>query len=338
MKQDISKLLEEDEQMEDSERESLTFEDLEKEDEFPEEEEEEVEETEEEKEEEKEEEEEEKEKKEEKKTKEKEKEVISSELQAILAHLEKDPILKSKGLEVDVRKLKPEEAKAFLQKGLRFYQAMEELAQKERQIQEELRAREAALANAFNQLQTLSKTEKTSLPKEFEISEDDDPGTVALKKAAAEQWRMAEALKSRVDKLESGLSARELEEQEKKILSEIAELKKDFPLASVEETLAVYALSQGKVPIRQIMSIGHNFYGSADFVRKIFQNCPDIRETIEKEIISNYLAANKKAAAKRVSIKSRGSSAVPSVKAKKPVEFEDIRAALKKHLSSMEEE
>jgi hypothetical protein len=271
---------------------------------------------------------------------------LPQEVQNILAHLGKDETLKSKGLEVKASDFKPEEIKGFLNKGLRFYQAMDELSQRERVLFE----REQATANAARQIQDLqtrleqerrmrASQPATTLPRELEINEaEDSPELIALKKAAKSQWDRNQELSTRIDSIEGGFARQRTDEQEQALLNEIQSHKHDFPLASPEETIAVHLISKGSVPIRSIMQRGQQIYGSAKHVRDVFAACPEVRKEIFEEFVKEYKTRTSLAEKKRVPLRPSGPSTKPITTAKKkaPITFENVGSNIHKAIRERE--
>lgn len=266
---------------------------------------------------------------------------LAKELEDVVTLIGQDDSLKSKGLEAKLSDFTPEERKALFNKGLRFYQHMDELTKREATIVE----RERALMNASRQIQDLqlrldqemkrrATAPSTTPPKDLEVLPDDPPELIALKKASLDQWKRSQELEEKLSGFESLVSRRQNDEQEQAVLNEIQTYKGDFPLASPEETIAVHMLSGGRIPIRQIMQRGQQIYGSADFVKKVFAACPEVRKEVEDGVIKNYLAKQKNAAQKRVPLKPSGTGLKPVAtdKKKKPVTFDNVGSEIMRSL------
>jgi hypothetical protein len=233
------------------------------------------------------------------------------ELEGIVNLIKEDATLKSKGLEVNVKDFNEEQLNALLQKGLRFYQAMEEVAKERETVSEKAKTLEAVLEKLESQSVGLSTSAKApgkdELSKDlFEVSELDEPETVALKKA----------LKQMNDKLES-LSSTQTETQAKKeqeaLVNEIKNLQEIYPLSTVEEVLSVYFLTGGKVPVREIMKTSHEYYGSNDFIKRIFEAKPELRKQFEEETVKGYLTKQTAAKKSAPKVKVAGATTKPVV-------------------------
>jgi hypothetical protein len=59
--------------------------------------------------------------------------------------------------------------------------------------------------------------------------------------------------------------------------------------------LAVHFLTGGQVPIQKIMEASQKYYGSVDFVKRIFASNPEIKQEVMGELIKEYLAKQSKA-------------------------------------------
>jgi len=267
--------------------------------------------------------EEEEEEKEETKEDKEEKIELSAEVQEVLKQIENEKIV-SKGLEVPVKNLQPKEIIALLNKGLRFYQAMSEnakikseLIQQTQQLQEALARVEEYKNQLARQLEEARSKTTATMPKELEITEFDDPETRALKKAAQEQWKANQELAQKVAIFEQQLQSSQVQERQKQIIKEIERLLPEYPLASPEEVLAVYALTNGRFSIEQIMLESHKQKANPEYVKKILQVSPEIKKALYDEITKEYLAKSKAAGQKRVGLKTAGISPAPGLAKKK---------------------
>ncbi|MCM8781733.1 MAG: hypothetical protein NC828_01585, partial [Candidatus Omnitrophica bacterium] len=165
---------------------------------------------------------------------------LSDELAKIVDLVGKDEELKSKGLTAKVGDFTPDEVKAFLQKGLRFYQAMAELSEKEK-----LLAQRASEVEAWGrQLQALQlqmeamraqERKEPEVPKELRITDEDTPEIASLKKAAQDIWKQNQALSQQYSSFENYVRQQQQFSQDAQLLDEIQAHQSDFPLASPGE-------------------------------------------------------------------------------------------------------
>lgn len=276
------------------------------------------------------------EKSEEKETKEKQRN-LDEEVEAILKNITKDDEVKSKGVKFPAQALTKEEALALLNKGFRFYQAMEELAQKEKalqakeeqlnQVAQQLLDYRAKLeSGAGSQAQKASKT----YPPELLPSDDDDPTAASLKKAARDLW---DRVVQTEERLHTTLTEQELAKQNSKILKEIENAVADFPLASPEEVLLVYLASNGKATPKELAALSHKQRANIDYVKKLLNHVPEVKKMLRDEIIKEYLAEKE---TKKVPIKSGVTKKVVQRQGKKePITFDNISQKLRERLAEL---
>jgi len=264
----------------------------------------------------------------EKKEKEEEKKEVKEELKGIFDVLKKDETLKSKGLEVKLEDFSEVELKALLQKGLRFYQAMDELAKEKEAVSSRMKALEEAVEYLQRHQQQEGMASRDSkeaagqpaqLPEEMlEISEYDEPQVAALKTTLKQ-------LSEKVNSLTSEYQSTQTQKEQEALLKEIESLKEDYPLANVEEVLAVHFLSGGKIPVQKVMEASQKYYGSPDFVKKIFQAHPEIRKSVEEEIVKNYLAKQSgKKSTPKVKVSGTASKPIVSKPSSDDITFENV--------------
>jgi len=227
---------------------------------------------------------------------EKDEKVENEAIKRIKELIKEDTTLKSKGLEVKVGDFTPEELVALLQKGLRFYQAMEENARRAEELAAKEKMLEDALKLAQHQKGGLSEAQKESLAQKaeeipdeaLEITDFDDDVTRALKNSLKK-------LKAQVAELTAAQAQKEVEKQSAALMQEIEKYREDYPLANIEEVLAVHFLTGGQVPVQKIMEASQKYYGSVDFVKRIFASNPEIKQQVMGELIKEYLAKQAKA-------------------------------------------
>lgn len=260
---------------------------------------------------------------------------LPPEIEEILKHIPEDAEIKSKGMKIPAKALTKEEALALMNKGFRFYQAMEELAKKEK----ELKNRELQLDEMTQRIAVLqaklsegsSQTEQTvsrNIPPELQPSEYDDQTTAAIKKAAREALERAQRLEETLKSMDNKTKMAEIQAQ---IFREIENAVADFPLASPAEVLLFYLASQGKATPRELAALSHKRQASIEHVKNLLAHAPEIRKMLKDEIIREYLAEQK---TKRVPIKSGTTKKVVAGKKENiPITFDNISQILKKKLS-----
>ncbi len=271
---------------------------------------------------------------------------VDERLKNIIDYIGKDATLKSKGLEVKIEEFTPEEVKTLTQKGLRFYQAMEELARERERLEEQKKLVEEALKRLetnrvpFSGHKPTEETQKTlselDIPESIlEISEDDDQETKALKrflKGVAEELRSLKAERESVA----------VRAQQEALLKEIEKLKEEYPLVSPEEAIAVHFLSGGQIPLDKIAETSHRHYGSLEFIKKVFQINPEVKKAIRDEIIAEYLAqkneAKKTMPVSRVSGARERAVELENKEEEKEITFDNAGRLVTKYLKSLREE
>lgn len=201
---------------------------------------------------------------------------------------------KVKGQDVDFSNFSPQERLALQQKGLRFYQAMEEIAQQ----QDQLKQAEAQLIQNARMLVQAQKTgqlpggpsNEATIPRELQDklqeNEYDDENTKSLKAITRD-------LLGKFSVLEQSAQQQQLVQGEQELMNSITELQKeDYPLASTEEIIAVKAM-YNDIPIERIAMKSHQKYSSKEHVKKVFDSCPDVRQHFYEDAVNTYLAKQK---------------------------------------------
>jgi hypothetical protein len=86
-------------------------------------------------------------------------------------------------------------------------------------------------------------------------------------------------------------------------------------LASTEEVIAVHAL-RPDIPLADLVRRSHAIYGSIEHIREVFKHAPEVRKTVEDEVIATYLARNSKARIIPQKPSTQGARTVPAAKVK----------------------
>lgn len=259
----------------------------------------------------------------------------------VLKHLEGKTVIKVKGIERDIKDLTPEEIRVRIQKGDRFYQEMDSLADQRRQLDAD-RQKVNSDAEQVNRLmgqysKPPQQQRQAQLPEGLRPHDDDTDNEKNLKGYIAQ-------LATQVNDLQRGQVETRQTTESDAMLNEVDNLVEDYPLASREEVLAMKAV-RPDIGTRELMEVSHNYYSSDKFIDKYFEVNPDkLREIQEKAQVK--LAANKqKAGRKAVARKKAGSivSSKTSDKKKKiPRNFDEIEALMPQikrgYAESMKEE
>lgn len=252
--------------------------------------------------------------------------------------------IKVKGVEKDLTDLTAEEIRVRLQKGDRFYDEMENLAVRRREMdaeQEQINQGSQQVSQLMARYGGTGEKAESSvnLPAELKVNEAfDSSETKALKGVIA-------TLVTKVGTLEGGLTRQSSEAQSTALIGEIETLKDEFPCLSAEQVIAMKAVAemQGKnIPTRDIAEVCHRHYSGDKFFDSVLKARPDKLRELNETAVKNYLAKKGKAG----KVGRSPSSSTASTKAsstKKTFEvknFDDIEAQtpkLKKMLRELAE-
>jgi len=256
----------------------------------------------------------------------------------ILKYLGMESTLKIKGREYKLSDFSKEDLLAYIQKGTRMTQIGQELSKKEQLLAERERQAEAnalqatQLINQHRAAVPAGKTE-TEPPKELQPSEYDTDDVKAVKQAALTVWKQNQEQAQRLNAIESGLQSQQTEAQTEKVMQEINTHMADYPLAMVEQVIAVHAL-RPDIPLDDLTRRSHAIIGSVDHVHEVFKHAPEVRKQIQDEIIADYLARNSKAKVIPQKPSAQGSRQAPAAKAKVG-NFDQATQAAKRALARM---
>jgi hypothetical protein len=258
----------------------------------------------------------------------------------VVTYLGKDATLKVRGKEYKLSDFKPDEVKTFLQIGLRGGQRFQEVAAKEKtladreRIVEEAARNVSALIEKYGRAPEQSKGTTTSaIPKELLPTDLDSDEVKAMKVAATEVWKNNQVLSQRLDKFEGGLKDQQLERTSTEFLNSVGALKQDYPLASVEEVIAVHAL-RPDVPVAEIVRKSHEIYSSKEHVDAVLKHNPLLRREVKEMLVKEYLADQQTAKTKRVPSKPSSTVSKPaSTRIKPPTTMEEAGRVAKRMLS-----
>ena len=248
----------------------------------------------------------------------------------VIAAIGEDTILKIKGKEYRVGDLPKDEVAGYMQKGLRFYQRMEELAAKEKDLtkKEEILNRGAETVQRLMANQGVAPQEAVSVPTELEADEMDSDEVKALKK-------ISQTLFKKVDKLEKNYEQTSYQSEWNRLEGEITSLTPDYPLASKEEVIAIKA-NYPNATTREIMEKSHNYYSSDEYFDKVLAARPEKKRELSEKAESEYLARKQKTTGTKVARKQSASAGTGKVtgdiKQKRPRNFEEAYNATLKDL------
>jgi len=250
------------------------------------------------------------------------KEEVEKTNKEILDYLGMDSTLKIKGKEYKLREFSKDDLRAFIQKGVRMTQIGNELSQREQTLAERERLAEA---NARRATELMAQVEQFKVsgasavkadaepPEELIPSDYDTEDVRAMKQAALATWKANKELSQRLQSIESGIQSQQTESESKKFLDELNSHRADFPLASVEEVIAVHSL-RPDIPLGDLVRRSHSIYGSVEHVDDVFKHCPEVRKHFEDKAVANYLARQNKSRVISEKPSSQGARQVPAAK------------------------
>jgi len=218
----------------------------------------------------------------------------------ILTQVEEETMLKIKDKELRAGDLSKEELVMYLQKGIRADDLFNENADVRRQLENEralvtkgAQAVESLLAQqGSGQTRQVNESLNVVLEK-LKPTQYDTDSEKTLKLLATE-------LVQKVDTLERDVQQGQVNTYESAVVGEIKALKKQFPLASVDEVLAVKT-SHPDASLERLMEAGHNYYSGSEFINEALSANPQAKREYDDKVIRDYNA--KKGGRKNVPLK-----------------------------------
>ena len=210
----------------------------------------------------------------------------------LIKKLGADAQFKVKGKIYPLKDLPSDEVVKYVQLGLRSDQVFRELRERESRIQYQQNATQRA-AEQVNQLrreaqqtQRRAPVPRITLPAELQPNEFDTQETAQLKGVVADLY-------GKLGFVEANMEAQQLETGEREVVAELEQLQEDFPVMSPEEVVAVKAMHP-HIPIEEIAKVSDDFYGSMNFVNKVFKAKPALRREVKEAFVKEYLAERSK--------------------------------------------
>ena len=234
----------------------------------------------------------------------------------VLKYVDGNTILKVKGIEKKASDLSPKEMVVYLQKGMNADRLFQEHATSKRELEHQraIVERDAmALQNELSkqgagQAGGLSGKGKglglvTTLPEYLKPTPDDTPEVQQWKESQVQMLDEFNAMKRYI----MGNAQRETDVRK---VNEVMALKDTYPMASVDEVLAVKSV-RDDVDSEELMRASHNYYSGGDFLKKAIDSNPTYKREYDAGVIKNYLA--KKSSAPKIPGKKVRSSGVDKV-------------------------
>jgi hypothetical protein len=229
----------------------------------------------------------------------------------VLKYVDGSTILKVKGVEKKASDLSPKEMVVFLQKGMNADRLFQENAAAKRELDRQRAIVEQSAAALQNQAGQhgagqpggLSGVDKgtglvTTLPEYLKPSPDDTPDIQQWKESQVRMLDEFNAMKRYV------LASSQRETDQKKV-NEVLALRETYPMASVDEVLAVKSV-RPDIDSEELMRASHTYYSGADFLKKALDSNPTYKREYDAAVIKSYLA-KRGSAAKIPGKKARGS-------------------------------
>jgi len=234
----------------------------------------------------------------------------------VLKYVDGNTILKVKGVERKASELSPKEMVVYLQKGMNADRLFQEHATSKRELDRQRAIVEqsaTALQNEFAKReagQSGGLTDKgrglglvTTLPDYLKPNADDTQEIQQWKESQVRMLDEHNAMKMYI----SGTAQRETDTKK---VNEVIALSETYPLASIDEVLAVKSV-RPDVDSEELMRASHNYYTGNDFMKKAMDANPTYKREYDASVIKSYLA--KKGSAPKIPGKKVRSSGVDKV-------------------------
>lgn len=228
-----------------------------------------------------------------------------------------------KGKEYDLHDLSPQEFRDRFSKAGRFYERMQELAEKEKQlIKREGLAEEGARRSQEildQQGARGRKADKVDIPDVLKPADDDTDLERTLKELNTD-------LLNRVDKLERGINETTRAYGEQQLERELTTLKKEFPMMSQDEVIAVLSYYPDS-DIRVVAENSHLNRVSDEYIDSVLKHRPDKLREIKESAVEEHLKAHPNV--RKISRKKSSTTASKKISDKKkstPRTFDEIEA------------
>jgi hypothetical protein len=244
-------------------------------------------------------------------------------------------VIKIKGVERKISDLAPQEILLGIQKGIRADQIFNEMSGERKKLEEERALVEKGAVFVQQYMDRIQsgqglgdQTVNPQLATLLQPNPDDTEEVQYLKQNLA-------ANMNRMSQIENQYRTTEHQARMQGIASEVLGLKKDYPMASVDEVIAI-KVARPNANTEDIMRAAHNYYASEAHINEAIASNPTFRREFEAEIIKNYLG--KKQAAKKIPGEKSGASNSEKVteRAKKPIsDFDTAEAAARAYIKEL---
>jgi len=253
---------------------------------------------------------------------------------AVIKQYGEDFSLNIKGNVRSLKDVPADELKNGLQKAFRGDQIFNELSNARKQFEEERRQfeeqksqQEATLGELKTRLNNLMKMNPGNAPRYNQFgqpeTEDVSPSPYDSPETRAYKEEVART-QERLNTLESGLNKSSQEAYVRSIKNEIESLAKDYPLAPVDEILAI-KLVKPEVKTEELLQAAHDYYRADERIDIAIRSNPEYMKKLEEQVIKNYLA--RRQSAKKVTGVQKSSSGSEKSFTKGNVPIRDFKQA-----------
>ena len=230
-----------------------------------------------------------------------------------------------KGKEYDLRDLTPQEFKNRFALAGRAQERMQEIAAKEKTINERERVAEDGARKSQEIMRRYGGDEsekgKEDLPDILKPDTDDTDLEASLKQMNAKLYQ-------KVDNLERGVQEQDFSAKEQQLYRDLDFLQKEFPMMSKSEVVAVKSMPEyANADIRVVAENSHNERVGDAYLDSVFKARPDKLREIEEKAVEKYL--EKKPNVRKVSRRKSSTVAsgkISSGKKKTPRTLDEIEA------------
>lgn len=267
---------------------------------------------------------------------------------ALIAQNGADFVLKVKGVERRLKDIPSAELKAGLQKAFRGDQIFNELSAERkafedgrRQFEEQKTRQESELREMKAMLESLKNGGPRPAPQRYNPygqPEDDRyaPNPTDTPESAQYKAELART-QEKLAQLEEGMQKSSQVAFVTGVEQEIRALSKDFPMAPLDEVIAV-KLARPDVKTEDLMKAAHDYYRGDQHIELALANNPEymtrLREKVEKEFIARRQSAKKIAGVPK---SSSGSEKVVSEGKRQPIrDFKGASSAARAYIQEME--
>ena len=202
-----------------------------------------------------------------------------------------------KGKEYDLADISPEEIKNRFSLAGRAWEVMQENSETRKKLDQERKALEISaqqvqgLMNQYGTQRQEGVVKPTiALPDQLKPTEYDSDNEKALKSVIS-------TLYEKLDNVERNQQQQTRTVTERQLLGELDEIKKEYPLASKEEVIAIVA-NYPNVSMREAAELSHRYYSGDEWLNSVLASRPEKLREIKEQAITEYLT--KKAKAQKV--------------------------------------